>query len=268
MPASTAVEKLLRRDRWIVLIGLTAVLSIAAAYTLAGVGMSMSAIEMTRMSDMMSESMMAPKAWDAHHFGLMLVMWWVMMIAMMIPAASPTILLYAALQRRADMRTGVAWKAAMFLFGYLVAWLSFSLIATYAQWLLELASLASAHTMTVTSERLAVAILLAAGLYQFTPLKRACLRHCREPIRFLTENRRSGKCGAFTMGAHHGLFCLGCCWFLMLLLFFGGVMNLYWIGGLAIFVFVEKVVPQGHWLGYVVGAGLLMASAGLFFSSY
>jgi predicted metal-binding membrane protein len=102
------------------------------------------------------------------------------------------------------------------------------------------------------------ALLFAAGVYQLTPIKRACLRHCRSPLTFLSTHWRQGARGALRMGLLHGAYCVGCCWFLMGLLFFGGVMNLYWIAGLALFVLFEKVVPAGHWLGYAVGIALLV----------
>lgn len=187
------------------------------------------------------------------------------MIAMMVPSAAPTILLYTALNRQMKKAQDVALKAAFFLLGYLCAWAVFSLFATLLQWSLELRSLVSPMTMTVTGKYLGAGILLAAGIYQFTPLKRACLNHCREPVRFLTERRRPGRGGAFLMGAEHGIFCLGCCWFLMALLFFGGIMNLYWIAGLAAFVLFEKLVPNGHSIGYAGGSALIAAGGYVLF---
>lgn len=185
------------------------------------------------------------------------------MIAMMVPSASPTILLYAALNRQMKPAKDVMLKAGLFLAGYLSAWAFFSFLATLLQWLLEFRALASPMTMMVTSTYLGAGILLAAGIYQFTPLKRACLNHCREPVRFLTERRRPGRRGAFLMGLEHGGFCLGCCWFLMALLFFGGIMNLYWIGGLALFVLFEKLVPNGHWVGYAGGLALIVSGGNM-----
>ena len=266
---SSALEHLLRRDRWIVAGGLTAVVLAAAVYTMFGVGMKMSAIDMTFMSETivvskgMGTSMMMPAAWTPGYFVLVFLMWWVMMIAMMIPSASPTILLYAALHRRFEDFQGLAVRIALFTLGYLAAWLVFSLFATTLQWWLEVRALASPMSMTVTSKLLGAGILLAAGVYQFTPVKRACLRHCRDPIRFLIQRRRTGGRGAFLMGVEHGFFCLGCCWFLMALLFFGGVMNLYWIAGLALFVLFEKLVPQGHWIGLAGGVALIGAGSAL-----
>ncbi len=253
---SSPIEGLLRQDRWIVIIGLSLVVILAALYTVLGIGMQMSAIEMT---DRKSMSMMMPALWTPGYFILVFLMWWVMMIAMMVPSAAPTILLYTALNRHMPDEKNVALKTGLFLLGYLTIWAAFSLFASLLQWLLELRGLASPMTMMVTSKYLGSGILLAAGIYQFTPLKRACLNHCREPVRFLTERRRAGKTGAFLMGVEHGKFCLGCCWFLMALLFFGGIMNLYWIAGLAVFVLFEKLVPNGHWIGYAGGFALVAA---------
>jgi predicted metal-binding membrane protein len=100
-------------------------------------------------------------------------------------------------------------------------------------------------------------LLLAAGIYQLTPIKQACLKHCRSPLQFVLSHWRNGRHGAFRMGVEHGAYCVGCCWFLMGLLFFGGVMNLYWIAGLALFVLLEKTVPAGHWLSYATGLALM-----------
>lgn len=257
MTPGRPLERILRHDRWIVIIGLLTVVMGAVLYTVFGVGMPMSAVEMTGMRNM-AANMMMPAPWTSSYFIVVFLMWWVMMVAMMVPSASPTILLFTALQRHQGAKD-VPLKAGLFLMGYLITWAGFSLLATLLQWALELGALASPMTMTVTSHYLGAGILLAAGIYQFTPLKQACLTHCREPVRFLTERRREGRRGAFLMGVEHGLFCLGCCWFLMVLLFFGGVMNLYWIGGLALFVLFEKLVPQGHWIGYGGGFGLILA---------
>ena len=256
----SSLELLLRRDRLIVIVVLIAVTLAAILFMLLGVGLPMSAVEMTDMSGSMGGSFMAPATWTAAYFIIIFLMWWVMMVAMMIPSASPTILLFTALDRRMGEGRFIFLKMMLFLLGYLAVWGGFSFGATLLQWQLERQSLASPVAMMVTSHYLGAGILLAAGLYQFTPLKQACLTHCRDPIRFLTERRRTGRSGAFLMGAEHGFFCLGCCWFLMALLFFGGIMNLYWIAGLALFILFEKLVPHGHVMGYV--GGLILIAAG------
>jgi predicted metal-binding membrane protein len=141
--------------------------------------------------------------------------------------------------------------------GYLAVWAAFGVVATGLQWGLDRSALLT-MSMSVASRVLGATLLIVAGLYQFTPVKGACLRHCRSPLTFVTTHWRPGSAGAFRMGLVHGVFCLGCCWVLMGLLFFAGVMHLLWIGGLALYVLVEKVIPRGHWVRYVSG-GLLTA---------
>jgi predicted metal-binding membrane protein len=167
------------------------------------------------------------------------------------------ILLFARLQRQQKEKGSPFVSTSVFTAGYLVTWGVFSAIAAGAQWGFERAGLLSAM-MTSTSGLFAGVLLLAAGIYQLTPLKHACLRHCRSPIQFIAHHWRTGSGGAFRMGIDHGVFCLACCWFLMALLFVGGVMNLYWIVGLALFVLLEKTIPAGHWLGSITGIGLMI----------
>ena len=254
------------------LAALSAVVLLAVLYTVFGVGMNMSALEMTAgsaakpgmASGSMASGMAAmamPAAWSPGYAVLVFFMWWIMMIAMMVPSAAPTVLLYAALTRKSAQATGAPRLPFVFLSGYLVVWAGFSLLATAAQWLLELNGYVSPMMMVLVSNTLAGIVLLAAGLYQFTPLKDACLNHCRSPLAFLIGSHRPGAGGAFRMGLEHGAFCLGCCWFLMALLFVGGIMNLYWIAGLAVYVAVEKLTPSGRTVGRIAGAA--MAAAGL-----
>lgn len=157
---------------------------------------------------------------------------------------------------RRQRETGNPYVAtSIFALGYLAAWAGFSLVAVILQWGFERTDLLS-PTLVGTNVVLGGVLLLAAGSYQLTPIKHACLRHCRSPLAFLSLRWRRGAPGALRMGLEHGAYCLGCCWFLMGLLFFGGVMNLYWIVGLALFVLLEKIVPAGHWLGYATGGVL------------
>jgi predicted metal-binding membrane protein len=209
------------------------------------------------MDDAMS-AMATPARWNLEYAAIMLSMWWVMMIAMMVPSAAPMILLYAAVARR-QRETGsdALLPTGIFASGYVAMWGFFSVIAAALQWGFEAAGILSPMMMNSTSLLFAAAILAAAGLYQVTPAKQACLRHCRGPIQFLTGQWRPGRWGAFWMGAEHGTYCLGCCWALMTLLFFGGVMNLYWIAGLAVMVLLEKTIPAGDTLGKLAG-GLLV----------
>ena len=215
-----------------------------------------------RMSGAMCDAMSAmatPARWDLGYAGIMVSMWWVMMIAMMVPSAAPMILLYAAFARRQrEKGSDVLLPTGFFAWGYVAVWGLFSVIAAALQWGFEAAGILSPMEMSSTSLLFAAAILVAAGAYQLTPAKQACLRHCRGPIQFLMGRWRPGRLGAFRMGAKHGAYCLGCCWALMTLLFFGGVMNLYWIAGLAVIVLLEKTVPAGDTLGKVTGSLLVL----------
>jgi predicted metal-binding membrane protein len=203
---------------------------------------------------------MAPLTWTPAYAVLMLAMWWTMMMAMMLPSAAPMILLFALINRRQREQGAPYVATGIFAAGYALVWGAFSIIAVTAEWSLERSNLLSSM-MASTSVLLGAGLLIAAGIYQLTPLKHACLRHCRSPIFFITHHWRPGEFGALRMGVEHGAFCTGCCWFLMALLFYGGIMNLYWIVGLAVFVLLEKTIPAGHWLGGVAGI-LLIAWGG------
>jgi predicted metal-binding membrane protein len=170
-------------------------------------------------------------------------------------------LVYAAVARKAAREGTVLAPTAVFVLGYVAMWTGFSAGATAAQWGLERAALLSPMLVT-TSPTLGAALLIGAGIYQLTPFKNACLEHCRSPAYFISEHWRPGASGAFRMGLVHGAYCLGCCWILMGLLFFGGVMNLLWIAGITVFVLLEKVAPFGAWGGRV--AGLAMIATGIF----
>jgi predicted metal-binding membrane protein len=236
----SALELLLRRDRLLVIGGLTAVIFLAWIYMLTGAGMSMS-----------------PVAWSPGYAMLVFLMWWIMMAAMMLPSAAPIILLFANVSRRQEALGRHFVPTVFFLAGYIVIWGLFSLIATGAQWGLEENGQFSMMKGS-GSRSLSAVILIAAGLWQLTPLKQACLCQCRGPLHFMTRGFRPGVRGALLMGAEHGVVCLGCCWFLMGLLFYGGVMNLYWMAGLAIYVLIEKVAPSGIWIGRITGVALLV----------
>lgn len=258
MVEPSTFEALLKRDRLLVSVCLAAVTALAAYYIYLGAGMGMSAIEMTASMRHMGP---ASSDWTMSYAISMFIMWWVMMMAMMLPSATPVILLAAALNRRAS--SPPFGSTAAFTLGYLLAWGVFSLVAVVLQYALEQWGLLSMHMESV-SDVLTGGLLITAGAWQLSPLKNACLNHCRSPVEFLTRNRRSGVTGALYMGAHHGLYCLGCCWFLMALLFVGGVMNLYWIIGLALFVFFEKVLVMGQRLGRLAGVVLIICGTVVF----
>jgi predicted metal-binding membrane protein len=187
--------------------------------------------------------------WDAAHLLLLWAMWAVMMIAMMLPSATPLILLAGA-------GTRPYWLAL----GYVAVWAAFSVLATALQWLL-VSRLVVTPMMEVSTRAAGAILLLVAGLYQWTPLKRACLATCQSPMAFMTRRWRSGSRGSFRMGVEHGAYCVGCCWALMLLLFAGGVMNLAVIAALTAFVAFEKLAPVGAWSARVSGTALVLAGA-------
>jgi predicted metal-binding membrane protein len=251
----SALERVLRHDQVVVIATLLAVIALSWAWIALGAGMGTSALEMTRMP---RDMVMSPAVWTVGYAALMLVMWGVMMVAMMLPGASPMLVIFARISRREQAGARPYVPTAIFAAGYLGAWAGFSALAVVVQWGLERAGLLSAMMVT-TSVWLGAAILIAAGLWQLTPIKHTCLRQCRSPVAYLSGHWRDGRGGAFRMGLEHGAYCLGCCWFLMVLLFFGGVMNLYWIAGIAAYVLLEKLLPMGHWLGHAAGLGLVAA---------
>jgi len=239
--SAPALNRALGRDRRIVIGGLLAVIALSWAYLLTGAGMSMP----------------APAAWTPAYFALMLVMWWLMMAAMMLPSAAPTILLFATLSRKSTERGDPAVSAVVFAAAYVIVWGGFSLLATVAQMQLDGLALLS-PMMKSASVPLGAALLIAAGVYQMTPLKHACLRHCRSPIDFFARRWRRDAKGALLMGLEHGGFCLGCCWVMMGLLFYAGVMNLLWVAGLALYLLLEKLAPAGLVISRFAGVALIL----------
>ena len=259
-------EALLRCDRMVPLAGLVAVVALTWGWVLAGAGMKMSAVQMTGMAGM-DGWLMQPAVWTPAYAALIFSMWWVMMLAMMLPGAAPMLLLFDRVNRTNKAAGAPLGMTALFAIGYLLAWGVFSAVATALQWGLESARLLSPMLVT-TSDWLGAGILLTAGLWQLTPLKTVCLRQCRSPLGFLIGNWRAGRVGALRMGLEHGAFCLGCCWVLMALLFFGGVMNLYWIAGIAILVLLEKCIPHGDRLGRIAGIALIAGGIVLAMQAY
>jgi predicted metal-binding membrane protein len=246
------IEAALRRDRIIVTSALVAVVVLAWGYLLAGAGMG--------MHEMDGMLMARHPSWTPGYVAVLLPMWAVMMAAMMLPSAAPMILLFGTIARRRRDARDTSADAGVFGVGYVAVWAAFSLVAVLLQFGLDQGALLSPMLKT-TSRALAGAVLIGAGVYQWTPLKQACLRRCRSPLEFLMTEWREGRMGAFIMGLRHGAFCLGCCWVLMLLLFVGGIMNVGWIAGLALFVLIEKLAPAGHWIGR--GAGVVLALWGV-----
>jgi len=187
---------------------------------------------------------------------LLFVMWWTMMMAMMLPSAAPAILAYGALSRKFAEQGKPVAPLAVFVAGYAAIWTCFAAVAVALQLVLSQV-IELSMMMAVTSAVTGGGLLIAAGLYQMSPLKAACLRKCQSPLMFLARNWQKGYLGALRMGLSHGLYCLGCCWVLMGLLFYGGVMELRWIVGLALYVAVEKLIPAGNQLNRFTGTFLI-----------
>ena len=248
-PADPRAVALNRRDGRVILLALLGVTAIAWLYLLAmrpDMG----------MADMPNMAMPMAMPWTPATFALTFAMWWVMMLGMMVPSAAPMILTFATLNRSKRARNQSFVPTSVFTLGYLIIWGVFSLGATAAQWALERIALLSPMLPT-TSAALGGALFILAGLYQFTPLKQVCLRNCRSPFAFVLNHWRDGSAGALWMGLEHGGQCLGCCWVLMALLFVVGVMNLLWVACIAAFVFAEKLLPGGVWIGRVGGGAML-----------
>jgi predicted metal-binding membrane protein len=248
-----ALDRRLRRDRAIVGAALLAIALVAWLY-LVHLSATMPGMD---MADMPGMAMPRAHAWDPLDVGLLFIMWAVMMIAMMVPAAAPMVLTFAMVQRQRQEQDRATVPTVVFLLGYALVWTAYAAVAALAQWRLHEADLLSA-TMVSTSTRLGGALLLIAGVFQWTPLKQGCLAKCRSPLSFVMTEWREGRTGAFVMGVRHGAYCVACCWALMALLFVAGVMNLLWIAGLAILVLVERVLPGGAAVSRIVGVLLLL----------
>ena len=247
------IERAVRQDRALVLFGLAAITVLCWIYLARMAAMMNVAAADKAMHAAMGMPEMA--AWGAAEFAMLFLMWTVMMIAMMLPSAAPIILLVVGTYRRRG--EGSPALTSAFGSGYLIAWTAFSAAAAAAQLVLHRAALLS-PSMAASSPAFGGGILIVAGAYQWLPLKAACLTHCRSPLAFLTEHWREGVAGALAMGIRHGLYCVGCCWALMLLLFAAGVMNLLWVGALSVFVLMEKVTPHGPRFGKLAGVLLMV----------
>ncbi|MGE8318384.1 MAG: DUF2182 domain-containing protein [Comamonas sp.] len=252
------LQALLRHERAIILCGIVAVVALSWAYLWQGAGMGMTALDMTTLSLFPHRQPGMEGSMEASWW-IVAAMWWVMMVAMMVPSATPLVLLYAkVLERQPVSLAGRYAATSLLLAGYLAVWLAFAATAATLQKMLEPTGLISAMMLWSRSAALSAAVLAAAGLYQFSGLKRACLTQCRSPVHFLTRYARPGIGAGFMLGMRHGAFCVGCCWLLMALLFVGGIMNLAWIAALMLLVLVEKLMPAGAAFGKVSGALLLV----------
>lgn len=238
-------------------LGLLAITALAWSY-MAYLAVRMGDVDSGVMSGAAEASLPQMHTWAPIDLLLTFVMWSVMMVAMMVPSATPMVLLFATMDRRRRGHGAAYGSTPMFLLGYLLVWTGFSAAATGLQWGLHTAALLS-PMMVSTSPLLGGVLLAAAGVFQLTPLKRACLSHCRSPMHFFMGEWREGKLGALTMGVKHGTYCVGCCWVLMALLFVGGVMNLIWVAAITGFVLVERVTPGGDVVGRAAGLALIVA---------
>lgn len=247
---SNAIESVIKRDRLVVIAGVLAVVAIAWAYL----------VFLAQDSDGMGSGMaMAQlKTWSAADFGMMFLMWAVMMTGMMVPSAAPMILIFATVNRRRQEQDRPYVSTAIFLSGYLVVWCGFAAVATVGNWALHVNDLLDKMMGGSTSDYLGGSLLVVAGAFQWSRLKYTCLTQCRSPLSFLMTDWREGAGGALRMGVTHGIYCVGCCWVLMLLLFVLGIMNLLWIAALAGFVLLEKVVPRGDRMSKGTGLVLIL----------
>ena len=256
----SALERLLARDRRLIAVALAALVVLAWGYLLVLSKQMSDDASIASMPGMRAMPNMprlgGATGGAAQSIALTVLMWWTMMIGMMVPSAAPMVLLFGNVQRRQLAAESPRLRVALFTAAYLAIWGAFSVLAAVAQLALTKLALLAPLDLTVTAWLGAVLVALA-GVYQLTPLKNACLRRCRSPAEFLSSHWRRGNAGAIRMGIEHGLYCVGCCWLLMSLLFVVGVMNLVWVAVIAAFVLIEKLVPQGETTAKINGVALL-----------
>jgi predicted metal-binding membrane protein len=255
------VTSVLKQDRTVLVIGIVVIIVMSWGYMFYLAG-TMNSVSMNMVNPVMDR-------WDFPELIFLFTMWTVMMIAMMMPSATPMLLTFSKIKRQNIRFPSLLLATLIFLLGYLAVWTAFSLLAALIQWYLHNISILS--DMMVSNNPLFGGILLVfAGVFQFTPLKKACLNHCRSPLGFLLNEWKDGKLGAFSMGFNHGLYCVGCCWLLMALLFVTGVMNLMWVAIIAVFVLMEKIIPSDKLLSHTAGTiiilyGIWLVSANFIF---
>jgi len=221
-PETPSLLRLFREERFYVLIGLFGLIVLSWAY-----------LFLWKMP-------MGKETFTLSNYLIMFLMWAVMMVAMMVPSALPMILLYSHSVKKAERDGGNLAPLSIFVLGYVIIWTLFSAAAAFLQLFLQKQGMVN-KMMVGTEPWLIGGLLIIAGAYQMSPLKDTCLRFCQHPVMFITRHWKTGTVGALRMGFIHGGYCVGCCWALMILLFVGGVMNLLWVAGLAIFVLLEKV---------------------------
>jgi predicted metal-binding membrane protein len=245
------LEQVIRRDR------LVSVLCIVTVTGLAWLDLFRRGASMRSMPmDAAAMRAIDTTAWGLDEWLSLSAMWAVMMIGMMLPSVAPTLLHMLQIFHRRGDRFARA-SAVAFVGGHLLPWMLFSVLAATAQIFLHRAALLGME-MSSQSMVLTGSLLIAVGIYQCLPVKTACLKYCRPPMRFLTMERRDGALGAFSMGLEHGVFCVGCCVALMALLFVFGVMNLLWAAAITLLVFIEKIAPARARVEYVSGIPLIV----------
>ncbi len=266
--SDAALAAVLRRDRAVVAVCLLVIILVSWAYMLwLAADMEMGGMDMTgfRMIPAGRGLMMPLTApWQPIEFAFVFLMWAAMMVGMMTPTAAPLILIYARVGRQAAAQQQPFAASAWFAGGYLLMWIVFSLIATFAQWIVERAG-GLDTAMAATTSTVGGVTLIAAGLYQWSPVKDACLRQCQSPLQFIQQHGgfRSDARGSLALGVRHGAYCVGCCWALMALLFVVGIMNVLWIALIMIFVLAEKIVPAGRLIARTAGSAFLIAGVWL-----
>ncbi len=262
---SGVLEAVLRRDRAVVSVSLAAIAALAWGYLL-WLSANMDMGPDPAMPSMNMPGMLAPeyRPWTVGAFAFTFAMWAVMMIGMMTPSAAPMVLIYAAVGRQATAQGKPFAATIWFLSGYFLVWVGFALLATGAQFALTQAALLD-PAMATSSRLFGGIVLIAAGIYEWTPVKNACLAQCQSPLMFIQQHGgfRRDPTGAVSLGLRHGAYCVGCCWMLMALLFVGGVMNVFWIAAISAVVVVEKVLPVGRLFTRTAGLALIAAGAWL-----
>jgi predicted metal-binding membrane protein len=260
---SATEAKVLDRDRAVVLATVVVLAGLAWIYLWAEAGrMEAMPAGGLMMGSPGNPGMSAMQPWTVPSLLLTFLMWSVMMVGMMLPSAAPAILLYGSLARKNRGARSTVGSIGNFIAGYVVVWVMFSLAATFLQAAFQSGRLLT-PAMASASVWLSGILFISAGIYQWLPIKNACLKRCRTPLQFFMFRWRPGAAGAFRMGMEHGTFCVGCCWALMLLLFTAGVMNLLWVALIAAFVFMEKLVPAGALVGRLTGVGLVLFGGGV-----
>lgn len=268
----STLETMLRRDRLVVASALGVIVALAWGYVLwLAADMDMGGMDMTGFRMIPAGiGIMAPAnaPWRAIEFAFVFAMWAVMMVGMMTPSAAPMILMYARVGRQGKAQGKPLAATGWFAAGYLLAWIGFALAATLVQWAVEREALLDSR-MASASNVLGGIVLIAAGVYQWTPLKDVCLAQCQTPFQFLMRHGgfRGDLPGCLRLGLRHGVYCVGCCWVLMTLLFVGGVMNVLWIALLALLVLLEKLAPFGRQVARSAGVACVAAGAWMLLSS-